>query len=385
MSRVLVISAVSVALMASTATAVVAQGAAGPRAAVPAPTTADVSRGTLVSVEHLRTPTAREVAAELAGGEAGAWDTGAVRYGLDTFRIVYRTVDPHGRPTTAGGLLALPRSGGRRPRTVSFTHGTSSSRAMSPQSRRTDGRALGDAAALDMLRASRTAVSARGRELRREVLVTGFSQGASAALGLARSLQEGADGRFRLRAVAPVSGAYAFRDAELPALLDGRTEAKASVICTALALVAFNRLHHLYDAPSQVFRAPYDGTIEGLPDGTHTGQEVVAGTPDSLDGLLTARGRAILAHPTGRLAATLRITDGVCTDWAPKAPVRLYFADRDEQAVNANTAHCHATLRVRGVDAPVVDLETPDYGGSRHLGSQQAGTTAVVRWFSALG
>ncbi|MFE2060820.1 alpha/beta hydrolase family protein [Streptomyces sp. NPDC059467] len=419
MSRVLVISAVSVALMASTATAVVAQGAAGPRAAVAAPTTADVSRGTLVSVEHLRTLTAREVAAELAGDEAGAWDTGAVRYGLDTFRIVYRTVDPHGRPTTASGLLALPRSGERRLRTVSFTHGTelfkgdvaSVSADVWDQAPALTYASAGFAvalpdylglglgpgphpwmdvpsettAALDMLRASRTAVSARGRELRREVLVTGFSQGASAALGLARSLQEGADGWFRLRAVAPVSGAYAFRDAELPALLAGRTEPKASVIYTALALVAFNRLHHLYDARSQVFRAPYDGTIEGLLDGTHTGQEVVAGTPDSLDGLLTARGRAMLAHPTGRLAAILRVTDGVCTGWAPKAPVRLYFADRDEQAVNANTAHCHATLRARGVDAPVVDIGTPDYGGSRHLGSQQAGTAAVVRWFSALG
>ncbi|MEV0261963.1 hypothetical protein AB0I49_11510 [Streptomyces sp. NPDC050617] len=39
-------------------------------------------------------------------------------------RIVYRTVAPHGRPTTAGGLPALPRSGERRLRSVSFTHGT---------------------------------------------------------------------------------------------------------------------------------------------------------------------------------------------------------------------------------------------------------------------
>ncbi|MFF4352742.1 hypothetical protein [Streptomyces sp. NPDC001530] len=44
---------------------------------------------------------------------------------------------------------------------------------------------------------------------RHEVLVTGFSQGASAALGLAREFQDGADPRFRLQAVAPVSGAYA--------------------------------------------------------------------------------------------------------------------------------------------------------------------------------
>ncbi|WP_437023835.1 alpha/beta hydrolase family protein [Streptomyces sp. enrichment culture] len=418
MSRVLMVSAVSVALTASGTTAVVANTAEKPRAAAVAPVAADLSRGSLVSVEHLRTLTAREVAAELAGDKAGAWDTGAVRYGLDTFRIVYRTVDAHGRPTTASGLLALPRSGERRLRTVSFTHGTelfkgdvaSVSTSVWDQAPALIYASAGFAtvlpdyiglglgpgphpwmdvpsettAALDMLLASRAVATARGRELRRDVLITGFSQGASAALGLARSLQEGADGWFRLRAVAPISGAYAFRDAELPALLAGQTEPKASVIYTALTLVAFNRLHHLYDTPAQVFRAPYDQTIEGLLDGTHTGQEVEAGTPDSIDALLTPRGRAMVAHPTGRLAAALRIADGVCTDWTPRAPIRLYYADGDEQAVTANTARCHATLGARGVHAPPIDLGTPDYGGSRHLGSQQAGTAAVVRWFQSL-
>ncbi|MEU0061239.1 hypothetical protein [Streptomyces sp. NPDC006334] len=92
----------------------------------------------------------------------------------------------------------------------------------------------------------------------------------------------------------------------------------------------------------------------------------------------------MLAHPSGRLAAALGITDGVCTDWTPRASIRLYFAEGDEQAVTANTVRCHAALRVRGVHAPAIDLGTPDYAGSRHLGSQQAGTAAVVRWFRSL-
>ncbi|MFF8938066.1 hypothetical protein ACF08O_25740 [Streptomyces paradoxus] len=90
------------------------------------------------------------------------------------------------------------------------------------------------------------------------------------------------------------------------------------------------------------------------------------------------------ARPTGRLAAALQIADGVCADWMPRSPIRLYYADGDEQAVTANTAHCPAALRARGVHAPLVRLGTPDYGGSRHLGSHQAGTAAVVPWFHAL-
>ncbi len=386
-------------------------GSAGPaRAAV------DGARGAVVSAEHLRTLSAGEVAAELAGDEAGAWDTGAVRYGVDTYRIVYRTVDPHGRPTTASGLLALPRNGERRLRAVSFTPGTelfkgdvaSVSTSVWDQAPALVHASAGFAtalpdylglglgpgphpwmdvpsettAALDMLRASRTVAADRGRHLRREVLATGFSQGASA--GLARALQERADTWFRLGAVAPVSGAYAFRDVELPALLAGETEEKASVIYTALALVAFNRLHHLYDDPAEVFEKPYRYTIEGLLDGTHPGRDVVLGTPDSLEELLTPRGRAMLERPSGGLAAALRVADSVCADWTPRAPVRLYYAAGDEQAVTANTTHCRAALRARGAHVRTVGLGTPDYENSRHLGSHQAGTAAVVRWFRSL-
>lgn len=409
----MVMSSMAVALVVSGSVSAVAAPVVSVQAASKA------ARGRLVSVVHLRTLSARQVAAELKGDEDGAWDTGAVRYGVDTYRVVYRTVDPKGRPTTASGLLAFPRGGERLLRTVSFTHGTELFKGdVASVSSDVWGQApaltyasagfavalpdylglgLGPGphpwmdvpsettAALDLLRAADSYAPTIGRQLGHDVLITGFSQGASAALGLARALQEGADPRFRAAALAPISGAYAFRDVDLPALLAGRTDPKAGVIYTALFLVAFNRLHHVYDRLSEVFRAPYDRTIEGLLDGTHTGQEVVARTPDTVDALLTARGRALLAHPTGGLAAALRVTDAVCADWSPRMPVRLYYAEGDEQAVNGNSEHCRASFRARGVEAPLVDLGTPDYGGSRHLGSQQAGTAAVVRWFASLG
>ncbi|MEW9528519.1 alpha/beta hydrolase family protein [Microbispora sp. NPDC049125] len=377
----------------------------------------DVERGQVVSVKPLAALSARQVSAALKGDAGGAWDTAKVRYGVRTYRLVYRTVDASGRPTTASGLVALPRNGERRLRAVSFTHGTELFKGDAPSTTKDvwgqapaltyasagmaavapDYLGLGEGpgphpwmdvpsettAAVDMLRAARRFASDSGRQLRREVLVTGFSQGASAALGLARALQAGTDPWFRLGALAPVSGAYAFRDTELPALLRGGTDAKAGVIYAALTFVAFNRLHHLYDSPGEVFRAPYDRRMEGLLDGSHTGLEVVKGTPDTIDALLTPRGRAALAHPTGRLADALRVVDGVCA-WKPQAPIRLYAAKGDEQAVSANSPRCQAMLRAHGADAPLVELGTPDYGGSRHLGSQQAATAALVRWFASM-
>jgi len=401
-----VLAAVAVAL---TAQPVITPAAADTVAASRA--THGKGRGALVDADHLRTVTAADVAAELASDD---WHPGAVRYGVDTYRLVYRTVDPQGRPTTASGLLVLPRSGPRQLRTVSFTHGTELFRGDAPSVAEDDwgsapaltyasagfaavapdylGLGVGPGphpwkhvpsettASLDLLRAARSFVPSTGRTLRQEVLVTGFSQGASAALGLARALQEGADPRFRVQAVAPISGAYDMADAALPALLGGDVPPKISVIYVSLLIVAWDRLHGLYDEPGELIQEPYDRTIEELFNSEHPGQEVVAGTPDDLGDLLTPRAVTMLRHPTGRLAEALRVDASVCTDWTPAVPIRLYMVGDDVEAVPANTDHCQAGLRSRGVEVPVVDLGT---GG--HLNSNRLGTAQIVRWFSQLG
>jgi hypothetical protein len=45
----------------------------------------------------------------------------------------------------------------------------------------------------------------------------------------------------RATALAPISGAYDFQHAEIPALLSGQLHPKLSVACTAYLLVAFDR------------------------------------------------------------------------------------------------------------------------------------------------
>ena len=381
-------------------------------------------RGRLVSATPLRTlPDKAAVAAELT---ADGFSAASVRYGVRSYRLVYQTVSATGLPTTASGLLVLPIGGPRRLSVVSFTHGTEVYRGDAP-SRQPRGfepdpaytyASAGFAAAapdylgmgtgpgthpwmdvpsettatLDMLRAARSYITDHGRVLRRQVLATGFSQGASAALGLGRALQDGASRWFRLGALAPVSGAYDLRGVELPAILSGelvrlnprpKVGAKYSVLYAAYGMVAFDRLHPFYRTPAAVFKPPYDGTIFRLLNSYHPAQQVLAGTPGTLPQLLTARGFALLRHPAGGLATELRIDDSVC-DWAPAAPIRLYMATRDEQAVNANTWHCQAGFADRHLRVPVVNLGTPSYQGSRHLGSNVAGTARIVRWFLRL-
>jgi hypothetical protein len=397
--------------------AALAGAVAATAVALPAAATAAPHRGQLVSASRVAELSATGTASTLTGADFGA---GQVRYGVDAYQLVYRTVDAHGHPTTASGLLVLPRNHDRRLWTVSFGHGTEVYHADAPSSFQDDGflrspavtyAASGFAAvapdylgfgagtgphpwmdipsettaSLDLLRAARSYAPHAGHQLDRQVLATGFSQGASAALGLARALRSGADPWFRLAAVAPVSGAYDLAGAEIPAMFDrsqGVPEPIAVVYATYL-LVSYNRLHHLYDSPYQVFQKDYAPIVDRLFDGSTTGQQMAMSLPGTLDELLTDQGKAVLRHPTGRFAAALRVTDSVC-DWTTGVPVRLYDATGDEQAVNANTTRCQASLASHGTAAPVVDLGTPDYQESRHLGSAVAGTAATDRWFSQL-
>ncbi|WP_433544322.1 lipase family protein (plasmid) [Streptomyces sp. CA-294286] len=208
-------------------------------AASGSPTSERVRGGALVSVEHAADLTAEGVAGELRG----KIDSSRVRHGVTAYRVTYRTTDSAGAPTTASQLVVLPKNRARHLSTVSWLHGTTVHRkdvaSENPKSNdrlvalllASTGRAVsapdyvglgsgegfhpyGDpgatvAASVDGLRAARTFAHRSGRELKRKVQVSGFSQGGPATMLVGRALQqEGADRYFRLGALAPVSGPY---------------------------------------------------------------------------------------------------------------------------------------------------------------------------------
>jgi hypothetical protein len=234
-------------------------------------------------------------------------------------------------------------------------------------------------ASLDLLRAARTVAAGQQRLLRREVYVTGFSQGGSAATGLGGTLERGADGWFRLGALAPVSGAFDVRGSELPALIGGTVAPPYNVGYTAYLVVAWNRLYGLYQRPEEFLAAPYAAKAEGLYDGVHTGEDLVATLPNSVQELFTPHGLAVLREPSGPFAAALAEHDASCD--GIRAPVRLLVDRADEQVPIANSEYCAARLRA----GSVVDVGTHPYNGSAHLGSNIAGTSAALAWFRQLG
>ncbi|GAA1948002.1 alpha/beta hydrolase family protein [Kitasatospora viridis] len=194
-------------------------------------------RGTVVSVTPLASLDAQQATAYVQGI---GFATPAERGGVELERVVYRTVTPEGRPTTASGLVALPRDPGPRPlATVEYTHGTMAYRGEAPSVADGPDRAAavmfaGDGfaavapdylglgvgpgthpyldvrsettASVDLLTAARTVEARHGVRADGRVLVTGFSEGGAAAMGVGRALQEGRVPGYRLTALAPVWG-----------------------------------------------------------------------------------------------------------------------------------------------------------------------------------
>jgi dienelactone hydrolase len=362
-------------------------------------------RGELISVTPLGERDRRGIVEE---SRKAGYPTDTVRYAVAAYRLSYRTVTPDGRPTTASGLLTLPRGGTHRLPTVVHGHGTLAYRGYAPSVAegpdRTVSRLYASAgratvapdylglgtgpgthpyldnrsaatASLDMLRAAHAAAPELGRSLDGRVYATGFSQGGQVAMALARALDSGQDRRFLLRGVAAVGGAYDVEGSQLPGLFDGRVGPGSAVFYTAYYLTAQNRLHHFYADPREVFRAPYANHVEELFDSHHPAEKIAGKLPTTLRELLTDQWYEKLQHLEGPLLTAMRANDFTC-EWKPRAPVTLYSATGDRDVPMANSHTCARQLAAHGGRARVVDQ-----GDVSHYAAFQRSLPEITRSF----
>ncbi len=366
------------------------------------------SRGSLVSA----VPVARLTAAELDKAAADAGFAGAPnsRYDVTVYRLIYRTIDPDGRSTTASGIVVLP-DGRRGALTVAeYLHGTTATKAyaasVSPES--TDrlitalfagtglaavapdylGLGLGPgqhpyidtdtdtetSASIDLLLAARTFAARHGVTLKRDVLVTGFSQGGRATLGVGRALTRGEARPFRLGDLRGVAGPYDLLGTELPAVFAGQVEPKVATMYLAYFVTAWNRTVGLYNHPSEAFRPPYAKTVEALVDGTHTDDEIAHALPATPADLFTKAFYRKLEHPTGRFRQALREADQICHNWTPPVPLHFYTGTKDTDVVPANADSCATPLRTQGAQVTVHSM-----GPANHFTTAMTAYPQILR------
>ena len=340
---------------------------------------------------------------------------GAVRYGVAAYDVRYRTVNATGQPVVASGLVAFPEGGPATLPLVSYGHGTTATRidvpstfglgpAQDMQGRWTAelfasagfavtlpdyvgmGTGTGPieylvskseaSASADLLLAARTLTARLDRALEPGVLVTGFSQGGSAAMAFGRVLSAGGVPGFRLRALAPISGPYELVAAELPAIINGQVDATVAPYYIAYTLTSWNRLYHLYTEPDVAFRAPYAATVNSLFDGSHSDESIIAALPSSLGALVTPKILGLLRDPRGRFLHALEVNS---TCWTSPVPVRLYASNGDRTVAPADALDCAQAISAHGGHAQVIQLGNADHDTSAILALPR-----ILRWFTGL-
>jgi pimeloyl-ACP methyl ester carboxylesterase len=309
--------------------------------------------------------------------------------GAEMFRIHYWSqID--GTPVEASGLVSLPYRvlGGERPRgLVMYLHGTSPDRSASPSSTGAvegllptavfagggytllapDYIGLGQsragqayihagataAAARDLVVAAKRVTAAMHLHSSPDLYLVGFSQGGHATAVVQRALEAQPLPDVTIKAAAAVAGAFDLAGISVP--------------------YAFAHKHSLYLAHSYAVQyhqrlasllgARYAALLPTLFDGDHSVGAISAALPPDPRTLFRPEALAeILSNRPNWF--TTALADNEAFRWRPKAPLRLYFGDRDTDVSPQDSKHFHAVARQLGGNIAMVPLGAYDHGES---------------------
>lgn len=315
-----------------------------------------------------------------------------VHYGVRLYRVQYWTTTPNGAPTVASGLVCVPKAPTLRG-VVSYQHGTATNRRLTPSAPTLLESGLGSAifaaggyllcaadyvglgvnrevhpylhaegtanAVLDLLRASETLAGHLGKEWPSQVFLLGFSQGGYSTMAAHRALESLDDPRFQVAACAPMAGVYDMAGTTFPDFLE-RTDPYHSAYLAYMVYAYCSAYGHPLES---VLADSYAELVPTLFDGEQDEWEVVSKLPDSPREMFRTEFLEAYDNNQPTWFTTALVENGVF-QWTPKAPVRLYYGERD-QAVSPEEAKTAAEEFVRrGCDATAVSVGAQDHGGT---------------------
>ena len=277
--------------------------------------------------------------------------------GVELFRLRYWSHND-GKPVEASGLMALPFQvlGGHPPRgTAMYLHGTSPDRTSSPSAPgpqegllpaglfagggyillAPDYFGLGQshaapayihapataAAARDMIIAARRAVEAMELPFSPDLYLVGFSQGGHATAVVQRDLEAAPIPGVTVRAAAAISGAFDLAGVSVPYAFQHNHSLYLSYLAVSYAAQYHQPLGTL-------LRDKYANALPSLFDGNHSVDAIAAALPPDPRDLFRPEALAdIQVNKPNWFTAGLEAN--AAYRWAPKAPLRLYYGDKD--------------------------------------------------------
>ena len=201
---------------------------------------------------------------------------------------------------------------------------------------------------LDFLHAAKTVLRDLGRSWNSNLYITGFSQGGHAAALIQRELELHPDPALQVRAGAGIAGVYDISGAEFPFALSGG-KSKYSGYLEDFALSYATHYHESLDS---LLRPEYAQSARLLLDGDHNDAFFKQLPPDPRS-LFTSEFLAAYDNKQPHWFTTDMQKNDVYA-WAPRAPFRAYYGDKDIDATPNNTKFFESEATRKGGDVRAV-------------------------------
>jgi len=328
--------------------------------------------------------------------------------GIELYRISYWS-QIEGRSALLSGLLALPAEGDVRG-AVLYMHGTKTNRADSPSNptlqnqealliscafagggyllAAPDLSGLGSSHApqpyfinkstveqsLDFLRAVQTVAKDMGHEWNPNLYVFGFSQGAHNAAVIQRELERLKVPAWKVKAGAGIAGPYDFVDIEFPFALTG-VAINDSAYLTNLAMSYSAYYHRPLES---VMKPDMAARARRLYDGDHSVDEMLNGMPRNPRELFNSQFLDAFDNKRSNWF-TDAMRENESYAWAPSAPFRAYYGDKDIDAAPQNSIFFAREATRRGGHVEAIDVGPQD-----HTETAFHAVPKIRRWFDEL-
>lgn len=216
---------------------------------------------------------------------------------------------------------------------------------------------------LNMVRAGRHILDSLQIDDNGQLFLFGYSQGGFATAATLREMETNYPTEFNVTAAAPMSGAFDLTGAQKDLIASDSAYATPGYL--PYIILSYQSIYgNLYDSIQQVLKAPYDSLMPALFYSKNYGIGYInnQATPvpkHMVQDTTLANFEADSLHPL-RLA----LAESHLLDWAPQAPIKLFYCDQDEQVTYLNSENAYDSWTANG--APNVqkqNLGPYDHGG----------------------
>jgi hypothetical protein len=343
-----------------------------------------------------------------------------LEYNVETYKMIYNTVDVNGQPIIASGAFIIPSTNNCDEFPIAvYSHGTSLKKTDVPSSV-TQETLIGQAfsgggyfacmpdyigmgespglhpyihaeseatSAIDMVRAAREFISdSLGMIDNGEVFLTGYSQGGHACMATNKYIQDNnLELEFNVIASAPCSGPYALSITmadTITSLMPYSNPGYITYMLASYQLVYGN----IFNSWSEILQSPFDTIVPPFFNGSNTTLDMgmlnalLPSVVDSLiqDSVLTnfVNDSVNKNHPLW-----LALLDNDNYDWNPLNPVNMYYCTADEQVAYENALLADSVMNENGAS----DVQSINSGsGLNHGGCVLPALTSTFNWFQTL-